>query len=324
MAEIFLIITLVFVFAVSLSGSFLLIRLINLTKENASVTECINFAKNKINSARYGNFLIELNEKNDKTGLYKSLNSLFESIYDRDLVINEYREKEKENYNLKEEFIAALTHDLKVPIIAQDKTYELFLKNKFGELNETQKEVILKLKESNTDLKEMVDSILETYKIEDKGIELHIEKDIDVNKFLLNCIDGFSRLLESAGKKIEFHPYEKDLKADFDPFLIKRTVNNLIINSIKHTNNSDKIDIHLNKTADNFSIDVIDYGEGIDEENIKKIFNKYYSVTNKTNRVSTGLGLYLSNKIVKKHKGTIEVESKKNEGSIFRIILPIK
>ena len=112
--------------------------------------------------------------------------------------------------------------------------------------------------------------------------------------------------------------------ADFDPFLIKRVINNLIMNSIKHSTKTDKIDIHLNKTADNFSIDIIDYGEGIDEENIKKIFNKYYSITNKGARVSTGLGLYLSNKIVKKHKGIIEVESKKNEGSIFRIILPVK
>ena len=97
-----------------------------------------------------------------------------------------------------------------------------------------------------------------------------------------------------------------------------------MINALVHGKNSNKIDIHLNKTADNFSIDVIDFGDGINEEEIQKIFNKYYSLTDKSTRVSTGLGLYLSNKIVKKHKGSIEVESKKGEGSIFRIILPVK
>ena len=315
--------SLILVFIIVLTVSFLIMKLVQLTRENSLIKEKIKFAKNKINSARYGNFQIKLNEKNDSLGLYKSLNNLFESIYDRDLVINEYREKEKENYNLKEEFIAALTHDLKVPIIAQDKTFDLFLQDKFGGLTDIQKEVILKLKESNNDLYEMVNSILETYKIEHRGIELKIEKEINVEEFLINCINGFENVIKPMGKEIHFHS-KTPIAADFDPFLIKRVINNLIMNSIKHSTKTDKIDIHLNKTADNFSIDIIDYGEGIDEENIKKIFNKYYSITNKGARVSTGLGLYLSNKIVKKHKGSIEVESKKNEGSIFRIILPIK
>lgn len=321
--KIFLFSSLILVFIIVLTVSFLIMKLVQLTRENSLIKEKIKFAKNKINSARYGNFQIKLNEKNDSLGLYKSLNNLFESIYDRDLVINEYREKEKENYNLKEEFIAALTHDLKVPIIAQDKTFDLFLQDKFGGLSDIQKEVILKLKESNNDLYEMVNSILETYKIEHRGIELKIEKEINVEEFLINCINGFENVIKPMGKEIHFHS-KTPIVADFDPFLIKRVINNLIMNSIKHSTKTDKIDVHLNKTADNFSIDIIDYGEGIDEENIKKIFNKYYSITNKGARVSTGLGLYLSNKIVKKHKGSIEVESKKNEGSIFRIILPIK
>lgn len=321
--EIFLILTGIFIFIIVSVTSLLLIKLIGLSKENSIINEKINFAKNEINSARYGNFQINLNEKEDITGLYKSLNSLFESIYDRDLVINEYREKEKENYNLKEEFVAALTHDLKVPIIAQDKTYDLFLQNKFGELNETQKDVILKLQESNSELKEMVDSMLETYRTDNKEIELNVEQNINVEEFILNCIEGFKNVIEPLGKKIEFHLNCPSFTAAFDRFLIKRVLNNLIMNSIKYSTKSDRIDIHLNKIADNFSIDVIDYGEGIDEDNIKKIFNKYYSITNKTTRISTGLGLYLANKIIKKHKGSIEVESKKDEGSIFRIILPI-
>ena len=322
--EILLVLTGVIVFIVSVSGGFLLISLILKTRENTALRDYINFAKNKINSARYGNFQIKIPDKNDKLGLYKSLNSLFESICDRDLVITEYREKEKENYNLKEEFIATLTHDLKVPIIAQDKTYDLFLSDKFGKLEDIQKEVILKLKESNNDLKEMVESMLETYKMEYTGIVLNVEYDIDVVSFIEDYIEGAKTLASSSGKQINLYFGCNDIKADFDKFLIKRVLNNLVINALVHGKNSNKIDIHLNKTADNFSIDVIDFGDGINEEEIQKIFNKYYSLTDKSTRVSTGLGLYLSNKIVKKHKGSIEVESKKGEGSIFRIILPVK
>ena len=321
--KIFVVISSFFAFIVSIFATFLLLKLIKTINENAKFKDYIKRAKNEINRARYGNFQIKLDTKKDKFGLYKSLNSLFESLTDRDLVINEYREREKENNNLKEEFIAALTHDLKVPIIAQGKTYDLLLQDKFGKLDEVQKEVLNKLKDSNTDLKEMVNSILETYKIENKGVELKIEENINVNEFLKNCISSLQNLAESTGKTISLKD-NTQVFADFDSFLVKRVINNLIVNAIYHSKTTDKIDIHLNKTADTFSIDVIDYGDGIDENEIQNIFKKYYSITNKNARVTSGLGLYLSNKIIKKHRGVIEVESKKNEGSIFRIILPAK
>ncbi len=321
---IFLIITSVFVFIFSVIIGILAAKMIKLASYQSKMEDYIKGAVNKINQARYGNFQIKLDEKEDDPGLYKSLNDLFESITDRDLVINEYREKEKENYNLKEEFMAALTHDLKVPIIAADKTYDLLISNKFGNITENQKEVIIKLKESNDDLIKMVNSILETYKIENSGIELNIEENIDVEEFIKSVVESSSNIAKSQGKEINFYMDTKKFQANFDKMLIKRVINNLIINAINHSVSTNKIDIHLNKTGDTFSIDVIDFGEGIDEDEIEKIFNKYYSITNKTTRVSTGLGLYLSNKIVKKHKGIIEAESKKNEGSIFRIILPLK
>lgn len=318
-----IILSCIFAFVISLFVLYLTVKLIKLNTENKKLKNYINFAVNEINRARYGIFQTKLDEKKDKFKLYKSLNNLFESLMDRTLVINEYREKEKENNNLKEEFIAALTHDLKVPIIAQGKTYDLFLQNKFGEMTDIQKNVIERLKDSNTDLKEMVNSILETYKIEHTGIELKIEKNINVNDFLKNCIEGVKNIIEASGKKIIFKE-NGQINADFDTFLIKRVINNLIMNANYHGKSTNKIDIHLNKTGDTFSIDVIDYGDGVDEGEIQNIFKKYYSITNKNTRTSSGLGLYLSNKIIKKHNGIIEVESKKNEGSIFRIILPIK
>ena len=182
--EILLITTLILLFILTMFVGFFTSKLIISIKKEKETEEYIKVAINNINQARYGNFQIQLDEKGDKIGLYKSLNSLFESVCSRDFVINEYREKEKENYNLKEEFIAALTHDLKVPIIAQDKTFNLLLENKFEGLTPIQKEVISKLKESNSDLKEMVNSILETYKIENTGIELNIEKNVEVKEFL--------------------------------------------------------------------------------------------------------------------------------------------
>ena len=73
-----------------------------------------------------------------------------------------------------------------------------------------------------------------------------------------------------------------------------------------------------------FKISVKDYGTGIEKEEIDKIFNKYYSGKLNLTRSSTGLGLYLSNKIIKALGGKIEVQSKKNEGSAFTVTLPVE
>ncbi len=76
------------------------------------------------------------------------------------------------------------------------------------------------------------------------------------------------------------------------------------------------------KYAGAFSISIRDYGIGIEKEEIDKIFNKYYSGKSRLIKSSTGLGLYLSNKIIKAIGGKCIVKSAKNEGSTFTVVLP--
>ena len=238
-------------------------------------------------------------------------------------MINEYVEKEKEDANLKEDFIATLTHDLKVPIIAQDNTFDLFLDEKFGPLSDIQKEAINKLKISNMDLKYLVEALLETYKAEHQGVLIKKEKNICINNFTKELIDQLSSIFELHNKKICLETKLNDeFCADIDVFLIKRVVNNLILNALSYSINSDRIDVILNANEGDFSISVKDYGIGIEKEEIDKIFNKYYSGKLKLTKSSTGLGLYLSNKIITSLGGKITVKSSKNKGSTFTITLP--
>ena len=99
-------------------------------------------------------------------------------------------------------------------------------------------------------------------------------------------------------------------------------LHNLILNGLSHSGNSDFIDVELKTKGDNFQIDIKDNGFGIEEEEIKKIFDKYYSGSNGLSRSGVGLGLYLSNKIVKACGGKIKVKSNTGECTVFSIILP--
>jgi signal transduction histidine kinase len=278
-----------------------------------------------MSNIRYGNFQQKIEDGfcPVTSDLTKVLNSSLESILDRENMIQEYITREKEAQNLKTDFIASLTHDLKVPIIAQDKTFDLLLDGKFGELNETQKEALSNIKISNMDLKYLIEALLETYKLEKAKLELNISYGVDVILAVKEIISQIEPIAVAHNSVINFICSKTDIVADIDTFLIKRVLHNLVLNALTYSS-SQTVDISLSTSGDNLKIDVKDYGVGIDEAEVKKIFDKFYSGNTKYLKSSTGLGLYISNKIVKLHKGKLSVSSKENEGTTFSIVLPLK
>lgn len=287
------------------------------------------FLKNLLSavaSARWGNLKVRLNCDDTKltSDVSKALNGLFESVQDRDTMILEYVEKEKENNSIVEDFVAMLTHDLKVPIIAQDNTLDLLLDGKFGELNENQKYAIKNIKISNLDLKHLVESLLDSHSFKKKGFKLKYEN-FNLRKFVDGIISQISNVAALHGKTIRLFDYlEPDLKVVVDKLLLKRIILNFVLNAISYGANSEYIDVILKNSKKDFSIGIKDYGNGISKEDMDKIFNKYYSAAQVYSKVSTGLGLYLSNKIAAALSGKIEAESSPNNGATFTIVLPLK
>ncbi len=321
----FLLLSAVLVGIISLLCCVIILKYFKLSIKYENLISYIKKITHIVSSARYGNLYsrIENNDNEITDELSRNLNNLLESILDRDVMINEYVEKEKEETSLKEDFIASLTHDLKVPIIAQDNTFDLLLTEKFGTLSDIQKEAVVKLKISNMDLKYLVEALLETYKVEHRGIIVKKESRVLINKFIKETIEQLSSIFELHNKKIDFKTeLDDNFKADIDVFLTKRVINNLILNALSYSANADKIDIFLMRTNTGFSIKIKDYGIGIEKEDIDKIFNKFYSGNSNLKQASTGLGLYLSNKIIKAMGGSIEVQSEKNKGAAFIINLP--
>lgn len=224
----------------------------------------------------------------------------------------------KELDTLKEDFVATLTHDLKVPIVAESNILEFLINGKFGEINEKQNEAISNMKDCNQELLELVQILLETYKIRETGIDLDKEK-IELTPYIKNVIEEMEPIAEKANLKINFIP-ENNLYVHADSMQLKRVVKNLIQNGISHSDSKD-IDVKISKDSDFINISIIDHGNGISPENIDKIFNKYYSTAKKFRKIGTGLGLYLSQQIIKSHGGEIVVTSEENVYTEFCIKL---
>ncbi len=279
---------------------------------------------NLIITLRYGNLNIACDDGIDAITLQlsKYTNALIESIKDRDTMINEYIEKEKENQNLKQDFISSLTHDLKVPIIAQDNTYDLLLSGSFGALTKTQENAVKNLKISNNDLKNLIINLLDVQKLDIKNMELNIES-INISELINEVIEQNKSILTIQNKEIFFNSNCENVVLNIDKFLFKRALNNLISNAVFYGKNSRNIYISLNKNINSVEIIVSDEGDGIKEDIINDIFKKYYTSAKKYSNIGIGLGLYNVNKIVNIHNGKITAKNNKTKGASFIITLPL-
>ncbi|MCM1265728.1 MAG: ATP-binding protein [Candidatus Gastranaerophilales bacterium] len=232
------------------------------------------------------------------------------------VVISNYT-NQKEVDSLKEDFVATLTHDLKVPIIAEANMLEFFLQEKFGNLNDKQKEALNTMKSSNKELLDLVQIVLDTYKVKEGEIELNLES-VSIKDYMDEIVEEMSVIAHKTNNKLVVNiKSDFDIKVDYLQF--KRVIKNLVNNAISYGKSNSDIEINAEKKGKNVFIKVKDYGKGISEEDIEKIFNRYFSASKKFRKIGTGLGLYLSQKIVQAHNGTLTVSSKEGEYTEFCI-----
>ncbi len=225
---------------------------------------------------------------------------------------------QKELENLKEDFVATLTHDLKVPIIAETNMIELLLNENFGKISEKQKIALKNMQASNKELLDLVQTVLETYKV---GKMTLYKENIMLKSFLEEVIEEMTPIAKKSNNSINLI-LERDIRVFADKFQLKRVVKNLIQNAILYGLPKTPIEISIGEIPKYITIKVKDHGAGISKSEIDKIFNKYYSASKKFRKIGTGLGLYLAFQIAKAHNGELTVESEEGEYTEFCIKIP--
>lgn len=228
----------------------------------------------------------------------------------------------KEINTMREDFVAALSHDLRVPILAEANTLKFFLKERFGPLAEKQIVAIENMLESNDEMLRLVTNLLDSYKFDAGEFEL-LKEPSNIKKLAQDCISELSPLAEKNNQSINnlISPDIPNLYLDKNE--IKRVIKNLLNNAIAYTEKNGNITIDAEYNNDQVIIKVNDNGKGIQESELQNIFQRFYSKAKKFRKIGTGLGLYISKKIVEKHNGRIWVESRFGEGSTFYFSLPV-
>jgi signal transduction histidine kinase len=220
-------------------------------------------------------------------------------------------------------FIETVTHDLKTPVRSEIRAVELLLEGHFGDLKESQIEVLEEILNSSNYMFFMLDSILSKYKFDQNKIKL-VPVKFSINSLIQDCVQELKILFEAKNQNVSIFSENTVDEVTADYQAIKRTIINLISNAIKFSKSSSSIEIRIFDNDQNVSVSVIDRGQGISSDEMKDIFEYKKENVKKFRQVGSGLGLYISQKIIALHGGNIKVQSQKGEGSNFTISLPKK
>lgn len=210
-------------------------------------------------------------------------------------------------------FVMAVTHELKTPIAVSRLNLETLQKH---QLDENKKGKLLQITLQETlRLDTLINNILISSQLEGDSYKMIKEE--------LN----FSHLVSDAGHEFSSRYPDRQLKPDIEPeiemegdaFLLKLFISNLLENANKYSPKEKPIILKLQQLNNNIELSVIDAGQGISDSEKEAVFKKFYRVGDEHTRKTqgTGLGLYLCRKIAKDHKGKIWVENNPSSGSNF-------
>lgn len=204
----------------------------------------------------------------------------------------------------KELFLATMTHDLKNLLQAQISSLQLLSKGKFGTVSEKQKEILDMINESSSFMREMIYSILSTYKYENGMVKLN-KVNFNIDELIQTCIEEAQFLAQEKNIVIEYKKESEITIVNADESQIRRVISNILNNGINYAYRNTKIVISFVEDDDKIAIRIKNTSEPIPENMQKQIFEKYV-VGNGTNRIrSIGLGLYFCKKVIDAHNGRI-------------------
>lgn len=213
-------------------------------------------------------------------------------------------------------FMMAVTHELKTPIAIAQLNLETLQKRQLEE-EKRQKLISNTLVEANR-LNTLCNNILFAAQL-DAGAYKTTKQDINFTDLLEGCVDNFKNRF--PGRQI-VENISESIYLNGEPLLLQMLVNNLIDNANKYAAIETPISVSLHQSNKQIAFSVADLGEGLADEEKKKVFEKFYRVGEENTRKTkgTGLGLYLCKKIAEGHNASIFVTNNQPQGSIFNVI----
>ena len=318
------------------------------------ILEC----KSKLDHGEEDNFRVEMEGVNGDGSKFPAQVSI-SRINDEDGAVAGYvailRDitEEKRHEKMKQDLVAMLSHDMRNPISAINKTLELLSTERIGSINQKQEHVIRLASNTNDNLCSMVNSFLDIFREENTNFQLN-KTSFNLDTVIKDCIEEQSLLFADKNLGIKYSPKKTALDVHLDLIRMKRTITNLLSNAINYSVAGGVISVEArrvfgrNKVLLNVvkshlvgQIDpsrkylwvaVKDQGYGVPDEYQEAIFEKFFTVESREGmgRRGIGLGLAFCKLVMDAHGGIIFVRTPTNKpkhqktpGCEFHLIVPV-
>ncbi len=222
----------------------------------------------------------------------------------------------------KTNFIATISHELKTPLASSDFSLKLLEDERVGTLTPEQKELIGYLKDDNQRMLKILSELLNMSQVEAGRIQLNFQK-VNPANIVENAIQAMSGNAKEKEIKV-INTSDKELPLiDADADKTTWVLNNFLTNAIKYSFSNSSIEVKASQQNGNIIFSVTDYGPGIANEYLPRLFERYFQVPGSKEK-GTGLGLAISKEFVEAQEGKIWVDSEIGKGSTFYFHIPIK
>ena len=244
------------------------------------------------------------------------------------LLEKKLRLQEHDLYEERIRFFTNISHELRTPLMLLINPLEELLTKE--SLNTRLGRTFNTMYRSANSLLQLINTLLEFRKTETGNLKLFAGEYNIVEQVEETSI-AFRGMAAKKNIRLSFEAKENIIEAWFDREKLEMILNNILSNAIKNTYENKHISVHVIKDQDpsaelpdgTVTIQIRDEGKGIPEDEMDKIFERFYQVRETNNTGGTGIGLALTKKLVELHRGSIHVESKVNQGTSFSILLPL-
>ena len=238
------------------------------------------------------------------------------------LILRNWLAQQKMN-QIKNEFISNMTHELKTPIATVGVAIEAMEHFGVNDNKEKRKEYLEICKKELTRLTTLTNKVIGLSFNDKSNIDFSFEE-LDIKELVVQALESMKIIFEQGHHQVNFESSADDFHINGDPLHLNNVLFNLLDNAAKYSKDQSRIDISLSSKKNEIELIIKDNGIGIDKNDQKKIFDRFYRVPNddRHNIKGHGLGLHYVKNIINRHKGRISVESKINQGATFIINLP--
>lgn len=267
----------------------------------------------------YGNtyvmaLVVDITERKNYT------ETLEQSVANRTIELKEALEKEHELGELKSRFVSMASHEFRTPLSAIRSSVDLLSRYHGLGIIDKQEKHFERIKSSVRNLVTTLDDFLSLEKMESGTVAMHPVR-LDFEKYIQDVLTEVGPWKKSGQQLVHVHSGAKEVEIDTD--LTRNVLLNILSNALKYSPDGSIVKVMTRNEAGKLTIEVIDNGMGIPEEEQEKMFTRYFRASNAKEISGTGLGLTIVKRYLDLMRGDISFVSRAGKGTTFNIGIPL-